>query len=143
MKPTNFLRIVVIILLFTIPSRMSQLNAQTIPSADRVNWSVAGLWSPLPAQANAVFQVNLMTGATWDDKLQNAYTAAKDWINAHPLNWAMVYFPAGTYTLSREINLDQSYRNIVFQGAGSNSTTLKFDFGGTNQLCFHIAGSDP
>ncbi len=74
MKPTNILWSVLIALLFSLSSRVLQLNAQTIPLADRVNWSVAGLWSGIPVQANAIFQVNQMPGATADDKVQNACT---------------------------------------------------------------------
>ena len=77
MKPTNILWSVLITLLSSLSSRVLQLNAQTIPLADRVNWSVAGLWSGVPAQANAVFQINLMPGTTWDDKVRNAYTALR------------------------------------------------------------------
>jgi len=72
MKSTKFLWSALIALLFSLSSKVLELNAQTIPSADRVNWSVAGIWSSLPAQANAVFQINLMPGATWDDKVQSA-----------------------------------------------------------------------
>ena len=134
---------IVIVLSVSIPGCFVALRAQVIPQSDRVNWPGAGLWTDPPAYADTVFQVNLMPGTTWDDKVENACTQARSWINSHPSNWAIIYFPAGTYTLTREINLDHSYRNIIFQGAGSNETTLKFDMGGTNQNCFHIFGSDP
>jgi len=137
------IRYIVLVLSVSVLLCFVSLKAQVIPQSDRVNWPGAGLWTDPPACADTVFQVNLMSGTTWDDKIENACTQARSWIDSHPSNWAIIYFPAGTYTLTREINLDHSYRNIIFQGAGSNETTLKFDMGGTNQNCFHIFGSDP
>lgn len=123
--------------------QISPAKAQSIPRADRVNWPGAGLWSSPPAIADTVLQINLVKGVTWDDKVQTAIAQAKSWIDAHSSRWAILYFPPGSYTLTREIALDQNHRNIVFQGAGSDKTTLRFDFGGTKQRCFAISGSDP
>ena len=118
------------------------LNAQIIPAADRVDWSAAGLHASPPVHADTVFNVPDMPGATWDAKIAAAKDAAKNWVAQHPINWAIIYFPAGTYTFGNTIFLDQSCRNMVFQGAGSGSTVLQFSFGGTNQNCFKFYGYD-
>lgn len=141
MKSKDIRRISVA-LVFIMLGSISLSLAQTIPWQNRVNWSVAGLWTSIPTCADAVFQVNLMAGASTDDQVENAYNQARSWINQHPTSWAIVYFPEGTYDLHREIYLDASYRNIIFQGAGSNKTTLKFLFWGTNQICIHLFGTE-
>ncbi len=84
-----------------------------------------------------------MSGATWDAKVAAAISAAQSWIDSHPTHYAIVYFPAGIYNLSTPIILNranQNYRNIIFQGAGSNKTALHFSFNGTIQNCFEIRG---
>ncbi|MBN2088003.1 right-handed parallel beta-helix repeat-containing protein [candidate division KSB1 bacterium] len=124
-------------------SSIIQLNAQIIPAADRVNWLGAGLYTAIPACVDTVFQVNLMSGATWDAKVAAAISSAQSYIDAHPMHWAIIYFPAGIYSLSTPIILNRAnynYRNIIFQGAGSNKTALHFSFNGTNQNCFEICG---
>ncbi|MBD3376147.1 hypothetical protein GF406_14015, partial [candidate division KSB1 bacterium] len=121
-------------------SLCSQPFAQFNPEVD---WSHAGLLTGAPSCADTVLQINLMPGSTWDDKIDSALSKAKNRIDLNPNDWVIIYFPPGSYSLSREINLDHNYKNIIFQGAGSDKTNLNFDFGGTNQMCFHIYGSDP
>src|SRR3990172_3508715 len=142
MKSRNLFQILESILFFLFLN--SQLIAQQPPDAES-NWTAAGLWTGVsfPSQANKVYWVNLMPGATWDAKVLAARDAAKNWILSHPNDWVIIKFRAGIYSLNSEINLDHTYRNIIFQGEGSNNTTLRFTFGGPNHNCFHIYGSDP
>ena len=141
MKSENFImRIIARFLYLAILLHLSPVAAQLIPASDRVNWPGAGLWTDPPSCADTVFQVNLMSGANWDEKFANARAQAKSYINSNPTHWAIIYFPSGTYTLTTEVNIDQSYRNIVIQGAGSNKTTLVFQ-NRKNYHCFSLTGT--
>ena len=65
MKLLNLSMILTSVLSFSLNS---QLAAQLPPDAES-NWTAAGLWT-FTWQANKVFQVNLMTGANDDAKIQ-------------------------------------------------------------------------
>jgi len=133
----NYLFLFITIALFSL---YTNILAYIIPATDRVDWTHAGLLTNPPSPADRVFQINLMSGADWDAKLLNALTAARS-ASASGL-WSIIYFPKGVYELHTVIQLNSTDKNIIFQGAGANKTTLKFDFGGTNQSCFRITG-DP
>jgi hypothetical protein len=96
--------------------------SDTIPSENQLDWSNAGLLENSPTYADTVFQVNLMTGITWDDKLQNAISNAQSYIIQNPSRWAIIYFPSGTYNLYRQVYLNETHNNIIIQGSGSNGT---------------------
>jgi len=111
-----------------------------IPPSYRETWTKAGLMSDATAiTPKAVFVVTNMAGSNMDQKVAAAIAAASDHVsNTNGLG--IVYFPEGEYYLDSTITLNQNYRNIVFQGAGSDKTTLVFhDIADEN--CFNLAGS--
>lgn len=74
-----------------------------------------------------------------DQKVAAAINIARSFVSGTN-GLAIVYFPEGTFYLNNKIALNQNDRNIVFQGAGSDQTTLVFQ-NLTNDYCFYIAGS--
>ena len=133
----KFYLIVLIVVLYFFPI---STFCDMIPTADQLDWSAAGLYSDYPTIADTVFQINLMSGTSWSEKLTNAIAGAKSYVDDHPTHWVIIYFPKGTYTLTSEVIMDETYRNIIFQGAGADKTTLKFDFNISNKNCFKFSG---
>ena len=92
-----------------------------IPSSHQETWNAAGLLQDMSTTTPvAVF---IITGSTSDDdtELAAAISDAKDHVD-NTDGLAIIYFPEGTYYLDSPITLTQDYRNIVFQGAGSDRT---------------------
>jgi len=111
-----------------------------IPSSYQETWTNAGLLSDAPAiTPKAVFVVPNMSGTTMDQKVAAAINIARSFVSGTN-GLAIVYFPEGTFYLNNKIALNQNDRNIVFQGAGSDQTTLVFQ-NIANDYCFYIAGS--
>lgn len=115
----------------------SNLFAFIVPDAERVQWQNAGLYRTSPIVANNVFQINLMPGADWDEKIVAALDAAKAYINADTSRWAIIHFPQGTYDLHQTITLTPNHKKIIFQG---ESATLKFNFNSSIPNCFEVKG---
>lgn len=113
-----------------------------IPVSNQVEWSKAGLLQDSPTQANNIFDVTNY-GAIPNDGL-NDFNAIENVLNSaqNAQGLSIIYFPAGTFNINSPINLTTSNGrdNIVFQGAGSKSTILKFTVGNGNR-CFNIAGT--
>jgi hypothetical protein len=63
-----------------------------------------------------------------DDEVAAALAAALAWNNGTTQK-AILYFPAGTYLLTRPLTINED--GVVVAGAGKASTTLKLDHGGT------------
>jgi hypothetical protein len=114
---------------------------ETIPAWLVAEWRQAGLQDGEQARrAGAFFDVTRESGATWDEKVGSAVQKARS-----AAGLAVVYFPAGTYALSKSVVLpDASFSQIVFQGAGADSTVLEFTLGPDGN-CFDVHGieSDP
>ncbi len=127
---------------------ISQLFAQSlwneqghIPSGSRVDWSNAGLLNNTPTMADHIFNV---TDPVYDDNddtnFDGEIDAALD--DAKSVSGtSIIYFPAGTYNIDSTIflHIEDNGSNIIFQGAGSDKTTLKFTVG-NNKNCFKISG---
>ena len=96
-----------------------------IPLSHQETWNVAGLLQDM--STTIPVEVFIITGSTGDDdtELAAAISDAKDHVDDTD-GLAIIYFPEGTYYLDSPITLTQEYRNIVFQGAGSDRTTLVF-----------------
>lgn len=97
-------------------------NVGHIPTAYQETWNVAGLLQDFSsATADSVF---IIAGSADNDypEVSTALTNAKTFIGSSN-RLAIIYFPEGTYNFDSSIALDSTYRNIVFQGAGSDRTT--------------------
>ena len=135
-------------LLFLFFFYISQSSAQSlwngqghIPEDSQVDWSNAGLLDNTPTLADHVFDV---TNPDYDDDDNANYdgeieAAIDDAVST--TGTSIIYFPAGTYNIHSTISLhvDRNENNIVFQGAGSDKTTLKFTVG-SNKRCFQVSG---
>jgi len=102
---------------------------------------VAGLWQDFSSTtADSVFMI---TGSADNDytEVSAALTNAKTFIGSSN-KLAIIYFPEGTYHFDSPITLDSTYRNIVFQGAGSDRTTLVFR-NMRNSHCLVLQGATP
>lgn len=110
-----------------------------IPQGSQVDWTNAGLLPNTPTQADTVLDVTDY-GAVPNDG-QNDFNAIQQAISEarNTSGLSIIYFPPGTYDIHSRIELTHLDNNIVFQGAGSNQTTLKFTVGHTTQ-CFYIHG---
>jgi len=99
-----------------------------IPSTHLVKWNKAGLLKNMATVTpTQVYVVTTMSGATLDDKIITAKNQARSWIqSSHGL--AIIYFPEGQHDLYQPITVSASAgdSNMVFQGAGSDKTTLVF-----------------
>ena len=85
-------------------------------------------------------QVFVVTpGGDVDQKVTTAINDARTYVrNTNGL--AIVYFQEGDYYIHTSISLNQHDRNIVFQGAGSDKTTLVFQ-NLANSHCFSLSGN--
>lgn len=113
-----------------------------IPASYQAEWYKAGLLPNSPTQANNIFDVTNY-GAIPNDGLNDfnaVESALNDAQNAQGLS--IIYFPSNTYNINSPINVTTSNGrdNIVFQGAGSKSSILKFTIGNNNR-CFNISGT--
>jgi len=119
---------------------LSNSFADSVPGVEQVQWQNAGLYRCSPTVADTVFQVTLMPGADWDAKIDTAIARAKSFIDLDTSKWAIIYFPEGTYTLNETIQLLPIHQKIIFQGASSSSTILKFAFNSSTPNCFEVIG---
>ncbi|MBC6951766.1 right-handed parallel beta-helix repeat-containing protein, partial [candidate division KSB1 bacterium] len=110
-----------------------------IPAAYQERWNRAGLLRDMSlVEPKLVINVADLTGND-DLKVQVALIYARYHVwNTGGL--AIIYFPSGTYTLTTTIPMVPSDSNIVFQGAGSDRTTLQFQ-GMQNLSCFNLTGT--
>src|SRR6185437_3564557 len=120
-------------LLLFLSLHLSSLYSQTIPANRTVDWSRAGLRSPIPSYSTIVNVTNF--GAVGDGTTVNdtAFTAALNSLNGES---GVIYFPAGTYLFNSHIVLPDS---IILRGESSQATFLKFDL--ANQIYDLISAS--
>lgn len=124
----------------------SSIHAQTlyngvghIPAAYQERWNRAGLLRDMSTvEPKLVINVAGLTG-TDDQKVQTALTQARSHVQSTG-GLSIIYFPTGTYTLTTTVPTVPSVSNIVFQGAGSNRTTLEFQ-NMKDSHCFNLSGS--
>ncbi len=116
-----------------------------IPASHQVPWYNAGLLQE-PGSFGPV-QVYIVNGNSADDyaEVEAKIVQAKAFIGGdpnptNPSRLAIIHFLEGTYYLDTPVTLDNTCSNIVFQGAGSDRTTLVFQ-GIHNLACFNIYGS--
>src|ERR1043165_516198 len=107
--------------------------AQTIPSAQRVDWSKAGM-TKARLQPSTILDITSF-GAVANDTVDD-FPAIDSAISTLNGSAGVIYFPAGNYLLRSTISLNAD--SIVIRGAGSDSTTLSFNFSGTAANSFHI-----
>jgi len=101
-----------------------------------VNWSNAGLLSDTPVTADNVVNINEYPTGSDYNKIVNAINDANNLPGT-----TIIYFPAGTYTIDNTISLSNiKDEGIIFQGDGSESTTLIFDGVGADDHCFSVSG---
>ena len=98
-----------------------------IPQPDQVDWTVAGLLADAPLAADHVVSIVVQPGANDDDRMAAALETARG-LTADGTNGRTVvlYFPAGTYRLTRTVLLGPEESHVVFQGAGAGLTRLEF-----------------
>ena len=128
-------------ILFCLLAIFSNAVAGFIPSTHLIKWNKAGLLKNMatvtPIQ---VYVVTTMSGATLDEKIITAKNQARTWIqSSHGL--AIIYFPEGQHDLYQPITVSASAgdSNMVFQGEGSDKTTLVFH-NMPSQHAFQLAG---
>ncbi|MBE9575090.1 T9SS type A sorting domain-containing protein [Flavobacterium proteolyticum] len=99
--------------------------AQTISTARRVDWTLAGNKSFVEPSTIINFQMSGgdNTGAT------NSDAAMSTILSSIGNSGAIIYFPAGTYLFNQRIILKT---NVILRGESANTTFLKFDLGGVN-----------
>jgi type 1 glutamine amidotransferase len=108
---------------------------EAVPVEALTDWSRAGLGPGLPRHPKRILDITREPGADWDAKVASAVEKAKT--GAKP---AVVFFPAGTYRLTRPIVLDNpACGGVVFRGAGADSTVLEFQ-AGRDGVCFEMRG---
>ncbi|MBN2412115.1 right-handed parallel beta-helix repeat-containing protein [candidate division KSB1 bacterium] len=140
MKTNRFVLIILIFLMF-----ISFIQAQTlyngvghIPSSYQQTWNVAGLLQDMSTTTPAEAFVVTGTNGDTDTELAAAIADAKYHVDQTD-GLAIIYFPEGTFYLDDPITLTHEYRNIVFQGAGSDRTNLVFR-NMKNSHCFNLYG---
>ncbi len=115
-------------------------NVGHIPQSYQEPWTSAGLLSEASLITPlAVYVVTEMPGGDIDEKVSAAIDSARTHVSSTN-GLGLVYFPEGDFYLTESIELDQNDKNIVFQGAGSDKTTLVFQ-NLANEHCFSLAGS--
>src|SRR5262245_27794609 len=105
--------------------------AQILPDSLKADWSVAGMDS-IPAYSSIADVTDF--GAIANDSLfDNAAVAAA--IAALGGNSGIVHFPPGFYRFDATLFLPDS---VILRGSGSDSTTLSFNFSGTNANSINV-----
>ncbi len=100
----------------------SPLHSQIIPDSMRVDWTHAGYEGIIPDPLTILSVTDY--GAIANDGIDDdaSITTAMNALNGLS---GVLYFPAGVYDFGTTINLLDS---VVLRGAGSDSTTLDFNF---------------
>jgi hypothetical protein len=113
----------------------SGLDAQVIPVARQVNWSLALMSYQASVPVN---EVNVMNFGAAGNGTTNDYNAIVNAIAA--LNGALgyVYFPPGTYLVNNTISLSDS---VILKGYSSDASVLQFNFSGAPLNCIVMNGS--
>ncbi len=109
--------------------------AQTIPSQRIHDWSTAGFQGNSPED---IISINIVSIGAANDSSTAADAFIQQAIDSLNGRFGIIYFPAGIYLINSSINLPDS---VVLKGAGSDSTTLIFDFGGAPSNCINISKS--
>jgi len=128
MKTFNKMLILLVLILLTKGEGISETE-----------WDNAGLLNNTPKGAQHLLNVDNYSG-TDDERARAALSDARNHSQAG--NTSIIYFPARTFYLQRSIRLQFPDSNIVFQGDGSNVTTLKFTFNHPDSNCFFIVGAE-
>lgn len=135
-----FLSILISFIILVNLQSQSLWNGQGhIPQAYQLEWTTAGLLANTPKTADHVYTVTDPVfddgdNSNYDGEINNAINSAKN-----DGGVSIIYFSSGDYNLTSMIELDKTYNNIIFQGAGSEETTLIFAVGSGN-YCFYIQG---
>ncbi|MCZ2355960.1 MAG: T9SS type A sorting domain-containing protein [Bacteroidia bacterium] len=114
---------------------LSELYGQSLPVNRQVNWAqgVSTNVFSYPTQTiDFVASGGINTGLVANDSVMTAVLSS---ISA---SGAIIYFPAGEYLFNSRIILLK--KNIVLSGESPNTTTLKFNLGGSNNL-IEVKGS--
>ena len=121
-------------------------NTGHIPKINQLSWANAGLTVDRQFYADHLLDVTKF-GATKDNDSNDdgeGIIAAID--SAKKLEGlSIIYFPKGSYLIKQPIIIEYDDStgwngNILFQGAGSDSTFLNFQFNNPNLDCFYIKG---
>lgn len=120
------------LLLVLLPFLALHLQAQIIPAAARADWSRAGFQGTVPDYSN-VLDITTF-GAIANDSIDD-YPAIESAILSLHGTAGVIYFPPGNYLVQSTVVLKDS---IILRGAGCDSTTLLFNFGGGAYNSFHI-----
>ena len=108
-----------------------------IPQSHREEWTKAGLLRDMSeVEPKRLYNVRDESGSDWD-QIQASLNKAKSHSSQGRIS--IVYFPAGNYYFSNEIEIGPADSNIVFPGAGSDKTFLIFS--AVNKNSFQISGS--
>ena len=117
------------VLLFLLYYLPGQSQISTLPTDRQYQWSKAGSVS-YPAASLTLTLTDYLTGTDADAAISAALAEL-------PETGGDIYIPAGTYVFTQPIDLPS---HVHLRGAGSASTTLRFDLGGT-QSCIRVRGS--
>jgi len=109
-------------------------QTQTLESDRSVNWSLSGFRGTIPSPSN---EINIEDFGGIGDSIFDNSTAFQSALNSLNGNPGVIIFPTGNYFFTTRIDLTDG---IVLRGAGSDSTTLRFDLGGSNNL-INVFGS--
>lgn len=126
-----FFYVLTVMLIFS----YSAYSQSLIPKDSRIDWSDAGLISPI-STSDTIINIKNYKG-TDDDKMAQALADVKRLSGI-----TSIYFPADTFTFTKQIELNPGHSNVVFQGAGADSTILKFTHDKCAH-CFFIKGDMP
>ncbi|MBI4646108.1 MAG: T9SS type A sorting domain-containing protein [Bacteroidia bacterium] len=109
--------------------------SQVLPSDRSVNWTLAG--TVIDSSGFDSFIDVLDYGVAGDGTTVNddAILVALAAMNNSA---GILFFPPGTYLFNSSLNIGDS---IILRGSGSDSTSLKFNLGGTSANCINIAGT--
>lgn len=110
------------------------LFSQNLPNSRKVDWSKAGL-NYIPEIEKTYNVLDYGADSTGVIPVDSIITLLMDSTSS---KMGCIYFPAGTYLVSRPIILQDS---LVLKGAGSDSTFLNFDFNNLTNHGFTISRS--
>lgn len=113
--------------LHAVPTNGDGTQPHHFAEENRINWANAGLLPNTPQTAATILEINKMPGNNDTERVLNGIKKARS--EPKPV---MLYFPSGTYKITKQIILTYLDSGLIFQGDGAMKTQIEMQVGSQN-----------